>query len=196
MRMKHPVLVMFTVAIIISQLTSRLRTQAEAARLGEMRMAAMHALSRGLSTARGQEAVLQVAVRHLARVFGGDILALVPSPEGGLRSGAASAGLRELSEKERSVAQWVFATGRTAGLGTQALSMSEALFAPLIAAQGPVGVLRLQPRLKPGPLDPEQALLLDAFAHQIGLALEADRQAEKAKAAFLDVEKEACAALF
>jgi len=183
-------LVMFIVAVIISQLTTRLRTQAEAARLGEMRTAAMHALSRELATARGQDAVLQATVRHLAQVFGGDILALVPSPEGGLRSGASSAGLRELCEKERSVAQWVFATGRPAGLGTQALPMSEALFAPLIAAQGPVGVLRLQPRLKPGPLDPEQALLLDAFAHQIGLALEADRQAERAKAAFLDAEKE------
>ena len=183
-------LVMFVAAVIISQLTVRMRAQAESARLSEMRTAMMHALSRELATTRGVDAILEVAVRHVAQVFDSDIIALLSGPDGRLEVKAASGAKRDLDEKERSVAQWVFDLGQSAGLGTQTLPVVDALYAPLIGAEGSVGVLRVQPRVRERLLIPDQMLLLESFAHQLALALEVDRLQDNAKQAQLDAEKE------
>jgi two-component system sensor histidine kinase KdpD len=183
-------LVMFVAAMIISQLTVRIRAQAESARLGEMRTAMMHALSRQLASTRGLGAILEVAVRHVAQVFDSDIIALMPGPDGRLEVRAASQDKRDLDEKERSVAQWVFDLGQSAGLGTQTLPVVDALYTPLIGAEGSVGVLRVQPRVRERLLIPDQMLLLESFAHQLALALEVDRLQDDTKQAQLDAEKE------
>jgi len=183
-------LVMFVAALIISQLTVRLRSQAETARLGEMRTAMMHALSRQLASTRGLDAILEVAVRHVAQVFDSDIIALMPGPDGRLDVKASSGTKRDIDEKERSVAQWVFDLGQSAGLGTQTLPVVDALYSPLIGAEGSVGVLRVQPRVRERLMIPDQMLLLESFAHQLALALEVDRLQDNAKQAQLDAEKE------
>jgi two-component system sensor histidine kinase KdpD len=59
-----------------------------------------------------------------------------------------------------------------------------------MGAQGPVGVLRVRPRIRERLLVPDQMLLLESFAHQIGLSLEVDRLQENAKSALLEAEKE------
>ncbi len=182
--------VMLAVAVLISHLAVRTRAQAESARLGEMRTAAMHALSGRLATTRGLDAILGVSVRLLAEVFDCDVVALLPSPAGGLEARAWSGAPRALDEKERSVAQWVFDLGQSAGLGTQTLPVVEALYAPLLGGEGPVGALRVQPRVRERLLVPDQMLLLESFAHQIALALEVDRLQDGARKSELRAETE------
>ena len=183
-------LVMFVVAVVITELTAHIREQAESSRLSEMRTAAMHALSRDLASTRGLDSILQVAVSHMAQVFDSDVIALIPGPGGRLEEKAASGEKRDLDDKERSVAQWVFDLGQSAGLGTQTLPVVNALYAPLVGSQGPAGVLRVQPRVRERLLIPDQMLLLESFAHQIGLALEVDRLQENAKEALIEAERE------
>jgi len=182
--------VMAAVALFISGLTVRIQAQAESARLGEMRTAAMHSLSRELAGTRGVQAILDVAARHVAEVFDSDIIALMQGERGALEVRSASGAKRELDEKERSVAQWVFDLGQSAGLGTQTLPVVNALYAPLTGAEGPVGVLRVQPHSRERLLIPDQMLLLESFAHQIGLALEVDRLQESARQSQIDAETE------
>jgi two-component system sensor histidine kinase KdpD len=88
------------------------------------------------------------------------------------------------------VAQWVFDLGQSAGLGTQTLPVVDALYAPLTGGEGPVGVLRVQPRVRERLLIPDQMLLLESFAHQVGLALEVDRLQDNARQALVEAEKE------
>ena len=183
-------LVMGAVALLISDLTVRIRAQAETARLAEMRTAALHALSRLLASTRGVEQILAAAVRHVADMFDSDIVALLPGTEGRLEVRARSGETRELTDKERSVAQWVFDLGQSAGLGTQTLPVVDALYAPLSGGQGPVGVLRVQPRVRERLLVPDQMLLLESFAHQIGLALEVDRLQDDTRKAQIEAEEE------
>ena len=182
--------VMFVVAVVISALTVRIREQAQTAQLGEMRTATMHALSRELASTRGVDAILRIAVQHVAEVFDSDVIALLPSKLGPLEPRAWSGETRELDEKERSVAQWVFDLGQSAGLGTQTLPVVEALYAPLLGGEGPVGALRVQPRVRERLLVPDQMLLLESFAHQIALALEVDRLAEQSRQALINAETE------
>jgi two-component system sensor histidine kinase KdpD len=182
--------VMTGVALLISNMTVRIRSQAQTARLAEMRMATMHALSRELASLRGVQAILDASVRHMAEVFDSEIVALMPAAGGPLEVRTASGAKRELDAKERSVAQWVFDLGQSAGLGTQTLPVVEALYAPLLGAQGPVGVLRVQPRERERLLIPDQMLLLESFAHQVGLALEVDRLQDDARDSQIETEKE------
>ncbi|MCX5789680.1 MAG: ATP-binding protein [Elusimicrobia bacterium] len=150
----------------------------------------MHALSRKLASTRGVAAILDAAVRHVAEVFASDVLALMPGKDGRLETRAASAQRRDLDEKERSVAQWVFDLGQPAGHGTQTLPVVDALYAPLLGGEGSVGVLRLQPLVRERRLVPDEMLLLESFAHQIALALEVDRLQESARQAEVSAETE------
>ncbi|MFA6091955.1 MAG: sensor histidine kinase KdpD [Elusimicrobiota bacterium] len=183
-------LAMLAAAVIISHLTVRIRTQAELAGLGEMRTAAMHALSRRLASTRGIENIFAVSLRHIAEVFDSELISLMPDQDGRLTERASSGQKRDLDEKERSVAQWVFDLGQSAGLGTQTLPVVDALYIPLIGAEGPVGVLRVQPNARERLLIPDQMLLLESFAHQLALALEVDRLQDNAKQSQLNAEKE------
>ena len=91
------------------------------------------------------------------------------------------------------VAQWVFDHGEPAGLGTDTLPGSEALYLPL---HGSAGGARRARRAAGEPrrvLLPEQFHLLETFAGQIALALERAQLAEHAQRASIDAETEGCA---
>ena len=94
---------------------------------------------------------------------------------------ARSKSHEKLDDKEHSIAQWVFELGQKAGLGTDTLSVSNALYIPLLGAQGTIGVLRIQPLQKNDWATPEKIQLLEACANQIALALEVDSSPEQQK---------------
>jgi two-component system sensor histidine kinase KdpD len=183
--------VMLTVSLTISGLALRLSDQAEAARVDELGIASRHALSQRLAATRGVDATLETGTKHLAGVFDSEVAALIPGAQGRLEARAWSGEARTLDEKELSVAEWTYGSGRPAGIGTQALpSSSRARYEPLLGSGGPVGVLRLEPRDAERLLSPKSRILLDSFCHQIALALEADRLQEDARAAHLSAETE------
>ncbi len=184
-------LVMLVVALVISGLTIRLRTQAEAAREREQRTAALYAMSRELASTRGVEPLLTTAVRHIAEVFRGEIVVLLPDPGGRLTlRGGSSSGALAVESAELAVARWVFDHGQPAGLGTATLPGASALYLPLGASRGPVGVLGIRPA-DPHALDaPEQLHQLETFANQTALAIERAHLADEAHSAEVRVETE------
>ncbi|MBI3296695.1 MAG: sensor histidine kinase KdpD [Elusimicrobia bacterium] len=183
-------IVMFIASYLISHLTLRQKASMEEARHSELRTATLHALSRQLASTRGVEALLETAVRHLAKVFESEVMILLPGREGGLEVRATSAARSGLDEKERSVAQWVFDLGQPAGLGTQTLPVVDALYVPLVGGEATMGVLRVQPRSREDRLNPEQMLLLESLAHQLALALDVDRLQEDVRKSQLRAETE------
>ena len=84
------------------------------------------------------------------------------------------------------VAQWVQDHGEPAGLGTDTLPGSEALYLPLKGSQAVLGVLGVLPANPRRVLLPEQFHLLETFAGQIALALERAQLAEQAQQASVD----------
>ena len=95
-----------------------------------------------------------------------------------------------LGAKEAGVAQWVYDHQHMAGLGTTTLPSAEALYLPLVAARGTVGVLGVQPAQAHRLLTPEQVALLETFASQTALALERALLAEEAQQAQVQIETE------
>ncbi len=182
-------IIMLSVAYIISHLTVLGRQQARAARLAVKRAETMHALSRKLASTRGVDAILDVAEHFLEEVFSCQLMVFLPQD--------ARIMLREkhkdkyqLSVKEQSVAQWVYDIGQFAGLGTDTLPFSDALYVPMLAANSTVGVLRVKPLHVDRLFSPEQMHLLEACANQIALAIEVDRIQEYAKAHELQIERD------
>jgi two-component system sensor histidine kinase KdpD len=183
-------IVMFVVAVVISGLTQRIRSQAVTAREREARTAALYALSRELTAAQGSVRVLEVASGHLERVFDSSVAVFTPGAGGGLQRAYASASLGEASERELSLSAWVWANRQEAGLGTRTLPGASALHVPLMAAGGIVGVLSLSPRDPDRFDDLEQRRQVDAFAAQLAMAMERADLAEQTEKARRDVESE------
>ena len=112
-------IVMFLVALVISHLTTRMRQQADVARLQERQAAAMHGLSGQLASTRGVEKILQVAVQYLAEIFDCHIAALLPDDEGKLNvaAGDLSSVLHKDMVKEMTVARSAYDCGQDDWLG-------------------------------------------------------------------------------
>jgi two-component system sensor histidine kinase KdpD len=191
---------MLVVALVISTLAVRLRQQAEAARQRERRTAALYAMSRELASTRDTDGLLQAAARHIHEVFESQVSLLLPDATGHLRPwddaadgqshGLGGPVLFALDTKEQSVAQWVYVHRQMAGLGTATLPSAAALYVPLLAARGAVGVLGVRP-VQPRRLQaPEQLHLLETFANQIALVLERATLAEAAQHAQVQSETE------
>jgi two-component system sensor histidine kinase KdpD len=173
-------IIMILVGLIISNLTILNSKQAEISNLGEQRTAALHALTRQLATARGFDKLLEIAVRYISEVFNSEVQALLI--ENGLliiRAGIPRKKI--LNPKDQGVAQWVYDLGQIAGLGTDTLPFSDAVYVPLLGSQGSLGVVKVTPRESERLLIPEQLHLLEACVNQLALALEVDRLQENAK---------------
>ncbi|HYK12163.1 MAG TPA: sensor histidine kinase KdpD [Gemmatimonadales bacterium] len=178
--------VMLGISLAISGLTLRIRDQAEAARQRERRTGALYAMSRELAGARGRQEVIRIVGHHVRSSFGTDTQVLLPDGAGRLVVPSGS----YVDDKERSVAQWVFDQGRPAGKTTDTLPAAHALYLPLLAASGTIGVLGALPGSGRELDEAMTGRLLEAFSGQAALALERELLAERAQREQLEVEAE------
>jgi two-component system, OmpR family, sensor histidine kinase KdpD len=183
-------MVMFLVAAVISGLTERVSNQAASARQREQRTAALYELSRELTSAQSSRRVIEVGAGELEKVFNSKVTVFTPDRDRKLRSVHASPGLDGASERDAGIAQWVWAHQKEAGLGTTTLPSSEALYLPLAASGGVVGVLGLTPTARDRFDSIEQRRQVDAFAAQLALAMERAVLAEQTEAARREIEAE------
>ncbi|MFI4956003.1 MAG: DUF4118 domain-containing protein [Gammaproteobacteria bacterium] len=180
-------LVMLIVTQIISQLTLLTRRQAESARLAEYKTAALYTLSRQLASTRGTDNLLTIGTTYISNVFDSNVLILLPQNHH-LTVRSMSQPNVTLDDKEMGIAQWVHELGQEAGLGTDSLSFSKALYLPLLGTQSTLGVLRVEPSNPEALEAPDQKHLLETCAHQIALALEVDHLQEQSKKSELKIE--------
>jgi two-component system sensor histidine kinase KdpD len=172
---------LLAVGIIISQLTAVVRGQAEAVQRREAETVELYELGRDLTVAADLDAVVQAAIAHVGQTFGRQVAIFLPDGNHA-RVHAASPGL-SLSENDRAVADWTFEHGQEAGRGTQTLPEASMRYQPLKTMRGVVGVLGVKPIDPSTHLTREQLRTLDAFANQIGLAIERASLAEQARQA-------------
>jgi two-component system sensor histidine kinase KdpD len=149
---------------------------------------ALYILSRQLTHTRGVSALVSLGAQYIADVFKAEVVVFL-FKRNRLSIHCSYPPKQKINTKERSIAEWVFEMGLSAGLGTDTLSFSKALYLPLVAATGPIGVLRVQPKNQPI-FTPEERDLLDSCIHQISLALEVDRLYEKTKRKELKLKTE------
>jgi two-component system, OmpR family, sensor histidine kinase KdpD len=181
--------VMLLVAVVMSQLTHRVREQAAGARDRERRTAALYEMSRDLGRAGERSELVAAAAGHIARVFESEAVVFVPD-RGELAVAHRSGGGASATPEEIGVARWVWSNRHEAGLSTGTLPGAAGLYLPLTTPQGALGVLAVIPRDRGRFSDPEERRFLEAFAAQVGVAVERTLLAEENARARLESEQE------
>jgi two-component system sensor histidine kinase KdpD len=182
--------IMLVVALIISTLAERLRSQIRAARARERRLEALYRLSRELSGVSGAHQLASVAQREVREMFETEAAIYLPDSEGRLEPVVSAAEGAAAAPREQAVAQWVHDHGHLAGNGTDTLPDVAALYVPMITPRGTVGVLSVEKPDAEVLLSPENRQLLETLAHQIGIAVERDELAEETRGILLQIDKE------
>ncbi len=174
------------VGLIISELTARVRDQAEAAQRREAETSILYNLSRDLSTAEGLEAITGAITDNVSQTFGRDVVLFLPDAreKESLKIINKSADFL-LDENEIAVANWSYKFGLIAGRGTDTLSASTGRYIPLKTPRGVIGVLGVKPKEEKVQMTPDQRRLLETYSRQAALAIERAQLAEQAQQAQL-----------
>lgn len=178
----------FAIAIFAGNLTARIRTQERQARYNAERSMALYKLAHETATAVDMDDVLHTAVTQIGNVFDAKVAILLPHAGKLARSPHASSTL-EVSEKDFSVAAWVYDNNKPAGRFTATLPLATAQFLPLLTPRRTVGVVGIRTR-QAEQLTFDQEVLLETFANQIALVIEREQLDEAAEQAAMLRESE------
>ena len=165
------VMVLFAVAVIVSQLAARTRVQADLAATSARANAALAGFSRQLTGVGTTLALGQSICAEVARLFDVRTVLLVPG-DGALKLLAGVPPGEPLGAVEMAAAQWVADKGRPAGRGSETLAAADWLFYPLNTARGTLAVLGLARDDGRDPLRSDQFALLTSVLDQSALAFD------------------------
>ena len=171
----------FIVALVLGQLTTRIRAQEKAKRQGEARATALYLLTRELAESAHWDEMLRKVVQQMKEIFKAEIAILVISNSSDRSPQSHPASSFQLNEKGQHIAEWCFKHGCSSRDFIDGPSGNETLFLPLATSKRKLGMVAL--RLNE-PLAFRQRNLLEAFAQQIALALDRHYlqvESEKAK---------------
>lgn len=188
--------VLLGTGLLIANLTTRVQYAAQAAREREKRTLALYALTRDLAATRGQDNIVQIALRHIEEFIDAPAAIWQPSNEKLVPTTRHSNASFAHEAKENGVARWSFDHAQTAGAGTDTLPAARAIYLPLKAARQTEGVLGILLKEQDEddthrlPLSPTQRHDLETLATQVAIALERTRLADAAQNAQIQIETE------
>jgi two-component system, OmpR family, sensor histidine kinase KdpD len=159
------------VAVVASNLASRLRNQAVAARLRARVTDDLYQFSRKLAVAVTLDDLLWATAHQIALMLKVRVVLLLPE-NGSVVLRAGFPPEDTLDDADLAAARWSWEKNRPAGRGSDTLPGAKWLFQPLRTGRGPLGVVGII-RDQPGVLlTPEQQRLMDALTDQAALAIE------------------------
>jgi two-component system sensor histidine kinase KdpD len=165
------VFVLLGVAVVTSQLTARVRAQADLATASARANATLAGYLRQLTILNDRTEVARAACREIADLLGVRV-ALIEQTGTGLSVQAASEPDTRLETMELAAAQWVWDTAQPAGRGTGTLTASDWQFQPLRAGDHVLAVLGVARDDGSDPIRSDQLGLLSSLLDQTSLALE------------------------
>lgn len=165
------VIVLLGVAVATSQLTSRVRAQADLAAASARANAALAGFLRQLTSLGDRTEVARAICAEIGRIFEVRVVLIEDGPAG-LAVMAASTPDTHLEAMELAAAGWVRDTGKPAGRSSGTLAASEWLFLPISAGGRILAVLGVAREDGGDPLRSDQLPLLTGLLDQAALALE------------------------
>src|SRR5450631_1087129 len=159
------------IAILVSNVAARVRTQAVAAMDRARATEQLYTFSRKLTGVGTLDDVLWATAYQAASMLKVRVVLLLP--EGDtivVKTGYPPEDI--LDEADLAAAKWAWENNRAAGRGSDTLPGAKRLFLPMRTGRGAIGVVGID-RDKSGPLlTPDQRRLLDALMDQAALAIE------------------------
>lgn len=165
----------FIIALVGGELTARIRGRELAVRRREQQATALYNLAKELNRAKSLDEMMRTAEHEIGVTFNARVGCFLPQTPDKLSTTPHPAStFAPKSEKEWSVALWVYQNRQPAGRGTNTLPFADAVYYPLLTGDAAVGVIGIAPLLS-RPFTLEQEGLLQTFLHQIAVALERER---------------------
>ncbi len=165
------------VALLVSNVAARGRTQAVAAMERARTTESLYAFSRKLAGTATLDDVLWATAYQTALMLKVRVVLLLPE-QGTIAVKAGYPPEDILDSADLAAARWAWENDRTAGRGSDTLPGAKRLFLPMHTGRGAIGVMGIDSD-KPGPLlTPDQRRLLDALRDQGALAIERVRLVE------------------
>ena len=182
--------VMLAVALVMTQLTTRIRSQAEDAKEREQRTAARFAMSRELATVDSIPAQIAVTERHIGQAGSGEASVVLEEARGGSSAQRwPDDGVFD-SVAVRVAASWAYENGESAGWGTSQCAEAEALVIPLRSSSRTLGVVTLKPESPDRILSAPERRSVESLASQAATTLERSLLAQGHEQARMEVESE------
>ncbi|MFZ3225076.1 MAG: sensor histidine kinase KdpD [Xanthobacteraceae bacterium] len=166
------------VAVIVSSVAARGRTQAVATMERARTTESLYAFSRKLAGAGTLDDVLWATAYQTALMLKVRVVLLLPE-RGTIAVKTGYPPEDILDDADIAAAKWAWENNRVAGRGSDTLPGAKRLFLPMHTGRGAIGMMGIDSD-KPGPLlTPDQRRLLDALADQGALAIERVRLVEE-----------------
>jgi two-component system sensor histidine kinase KdpD len=162
----------FTVmAVLVSNVAGRVRTQAVAALSRARTTESLYSFSRKLAGVGVLDDVLWATAYQIALMLKVRVVLLLPENQTiTVKAGYPPEDM--LDEADLAAAKWAWQNNRAAGRGSDTLPGAKWLFLPMRTGRGAIGVVGTDSD-KPGPmLTPDERRLLDALIDQAALAIE------------------------
>jgi two-component system, OmpR family, sensor histidine kinase KdpD len=178
-------------ALAVSNLTARVRRQADMARNRAAITSALYGFSRNLAENASLDELLAASVSQIAASLKASAAILLPDASGRLVLAAAFPPGEMVDDADIGAAKWCFDNGRSAGRGADTLPGAKRLFLPLRTGRGVIGVVGLGPGYRVDiVLTPDERRLLDALMDQAAVAIERLRLAREMDDARVAAEAE------
>ncbi|KQN03847.1 sensor histidine kinase [Sphingomonas sp. Leaf25] len=166
------VVVLLGIAVATSQLTSRVRAQADLAAASARTNATLAGFLRQITSVNDIGVAAQRICDDVRGLLDVQAILMVPGADRTLEIlGASDPGYR-LGTMDTAAAAWSLDTGTAAGKGSGTLAASEWLFRPLKAGGRVLGVLGIAKESAADPVRPDQLPLLGSLLDQSALVLE------------------------
>jgi len=165
------VIVLLGVAFATSQLTSRVRAQADLAAASARTNATLAGFLREVTSVNDADRAAQMICDDVKRLFGVQVLLLEPGVGGVFEIKAASDPGYKLEAMDHAAATWAYDNATPTGKGSGTLAASEWLFQPLVAGGHVLAVLGIA-RDGGEPVRADQLPLLTSLIDQAALVLE------------------------
>jgi two-component system sensor histidine kinase KdpD len=166
------VVVLLGIAFATSQLTSRVRAQADLAAASARTNATLAGFLRQIASVNDADVAAQMICDDVRRLLGVQVVLLGRSDDASLEILAATDPAYRLDTMDNAAANWAFDTGNPTGKGSNTLAASEWLFQPLKTAERVLGVLGVANETGSNPVRADQLPLLSSLIDQSALVLE------------------------
>jgi len=180
-----------TVSLVITTLTTRIRSQAEYATDREKQTRAMYHLIQELSLETSELGAAQIAVKTIGDIFDARISIYLPGARQLVTTDSGVVHDARMDENELLFIQRVLESGRNYSLPLQSETPDGIRYGmPLICARASVAVMTLVPAERNRLNDPDQMRFLEAMCSQIAADIERLRNANAVRQAEVEIQAE------